>query len=376
MRLLVATAGTLALTAASAFAGGLDRSGQSIGVIFEKGNYAEFSLGAVSPTVEGVGAGAALSALTPTPGQASGDMTRNYVTFAGAYKHQFPNGLSAAIIFDAPFGANVEYPAGSTYYARGSTAELKTTALTGVLKYTLPSNFSAFGGLRYQTLSAVASVPFIPGGGYTANGSKDAGIGYLVGVAFEKPEIALRVALTYNSKVKHELPTVDASVFTGQLPVNSITTLETPQSVSLEFQSGVAKDTLLFGSVRWVEWSKFALDPLNYPPTTPIVSYDSNTVSYTLGVGRKFSDTWSGAVTLGYESQTGGFASNLGPTDGYWSIGLGGTYTRNNMKVTGGIRYVAIGDADTTLSAPSGVAAGNFRGNTALAAGIKVGFTF
>ncbi len=374
MKLVRTAIGFVALSGSCAMAGGIDRSGQSLALLFEKGNYAEFSLGRVQPEVSGVGAGAAVTPLTPTPGQASGDMAADYASFSGAYKHQFNDRIAAAIIFDQPFGANVDYPAGSTYYARGSTAVLKTNAVTGVVKYTLPSNVSVIGGLRYQTMSAQAAVPFIPGGGYTATGNTDAGVGFLVGAAYEKPEIALRIALTYNSRITHKMATVDASVFTGQLPVNSVTTVDTPQSVNLELQSGIAKDTLLFGSVRWVEWSKFALDPLNYPPATPIVSYDSDTISYTLGLGRKFTEQWSGAVTLGYEAPTGGFASNLGPTDGYWSVGFGGSYTRDTMKITAGIRYVSIGDADTTLG--SGVAAGNFSGNSALGAGIKVGFTF
>lgn len=374
----VAGALTGALTGGAALAGGVDRSGQSVVVLFEKGNYAEFSLGMVTPKVSGVGAGAAVSAVTPTPGQSSGDMAGDYFTFSGAYKHRFNDRISAAIIFDQPFGANVDYPSGSTYYARGSTAELTSNAVTGVMKYTLPSNISFIGGLRYQTLSAKAKVPFVTAAPtfapYTANGKADSAVGYLIGAAFEKPEIALRVALTYNSKVKHELATSETSV-AGAL--SSTTPINTPQSVNLEVQSGIAKDTLLFGSVRWVEWSKFDVTPTQYKGLTggkSLVSYDSDTISYTLGLGRKFNDQWSGAVTLGYEAPTGGFASNLGPTDGYWSIGIGGSYTRDNMKISGGIRYVSIGDADTTLG--GNVAAANFSGNSAIGAGIKLGFTF
>lgn len=369
MKTLTSAICLLALSGGNAVAGGIDRSGQSLAVLFEKGNYAEFSLGMVQPSVTGIGAGTAVSAVTPTPGQSSGDMAADYFTFTGAYKHQFNDRISAAIIYDQPFGANVDYPAGTTYYARGSTAELTTNALTGVVKYTLPSNFSLIGGLRYQTLGATASVPFVAS--YRANGKTDSGVGYVVGASYEKPEIALRVALTYNSKIEHSLDTAESSLLGA---ANSTTPITTPQSVNLELQSGIAANTLLFGSIRWVDWSSFVIDPPNYPPATPLVSYDSDTISYSLGLGRKFSEQWSGAVTLGYEAPTGGFASNLGPTDGYWSVGLGGTYTKDNMKITAGIRYVDIGDADTTLGA--GVAAANFTGNSALAAGIKVGFTF
>ena len=168
----------------------------------------------VQPDVSGVGAGTAVTAVTPTPGQASGGMAGDFVSFSGAYKQQFNERISGAIIFDQPFGAIVDYPAGSGYYARGATAELKSNAVTGVVKYTLPSNVSVMGGLRYQTLGAQASVPFVAS--YTADGKTDSAVGYLVGVAYEKPEIALRVALSYNSKVKHSLATAETSAALGR----------------------------------------------------------------------------------------------------------------------------------------------------------------
>lgn len=362
MERVLITASVLALGAGSALAGGLDRTGQSIAAIFEDGTYAEFSLGTVSPSVSG-------TAVAGLGGFASGDMASSYWQFGFAYKRKLSDTLDAAVIYDQPFGANVEYPTGTGYYAQGATATLRTNAVTGVLQYTMPSNVSVYGGLRYQTLSAKAAIPFV--GGYTGVGDRDGSFGYLLGVAYEKPEIALRVALTYNSKIKHKIDTTEFGAAT------SVTPVDTPQSVNLEFQSGVAKDTLVFGSIRWVEWSAFDITPIQYFGATgggSLVSYANDTISYSLGVGRRFNDHWSGAITLGYEKSNGGFASNLGPTDGYKSIGLGVTYTQDNMKITGGLRYVDIGDAQTQLGATAPSA--NFKGNDALGVGIRVGFTF
>jgi long-chain fatty acid transport protein len=359
---VLTTASVFALGASSALAGGVDRSGQSIAAIFEDGNYVEFSFGSVSPTVSG-------NAVAALGGISSGDMAAGYLQFGGAYKQKINESLDAAIIFDQPFGANVDYPAGTGYYAQASTAKLRSSAVTGVLQYTMPSNVSVYGGIRYQTLTAKASVPFV--GGYTGSADTDGSFGYLVGIAYEKPEIALRVALTYNSKIKHELNTTEFGALT------SVTTVNTPQSVNLEAQSGIAKDTLLFGSIRWVEWSQFDITPAAYKAATggaSLVSYDKNTVSYSLGIGRKFNDNWSGAVTLGYEKPGGGISSNLGPTDGYKSIGLGVTYTQDRVKVSAGLRYVDIGDAQTQLG--PFVPSANFKGNHAVGAGIRISYGF
>ena len=72
-----------------------------------------------------------------------------------------------------------------------------------------------------------------------------------------------RVALTYNSAISYELPTTETSVLGT---VNSTTDTETPQSVNFEFQTGVAADTLLFGGVRWVDWTAVRGEPAQPTP--------------------------------------------------------------------------------------------------------------
>lgn len=366
------TLGALALTTAAAHAGGIDRSGQSILAIFEKGNYAELSFGRVSPDVSG-------NATATYGGFASGDMAGDYNQIGMAVKTDLTSSLSMALILDQPFGANVAYPVlgtpPATYYAAGSTATLKTTALTGVLKYTTANNLSVYGGMRYEKMSAEASIPFVAS--YTADSDNSGAVGYLIGAAWEKPEIALRVALTYNSKISHDFNVVETSLLTGGRPLPGTTTVDSPQSVNLDFQTGVAKDTLVFGSIRWVDWSEFEIAPAHYAALTSggaLVDYDSDTITYTLGVGRRFNENWAGAVSIGYEGAVGGFASNLGPTDGRTSITLGATYTKDNLKISGGVSYVMIGDAETTLN--DVIASGQFTDNSALGVGIRIGYSF
>ena len=361
-------------------AGGIDRSGQSINALFESGRYAEFSFGAISPDTSGTS-----TAAVPPPfgaGANSGDMTSSYLQFGAAYKADINERLSYAIIYDQPFGADVDYPAGTGYYAQGSQADLDSHALTGLLRYRMNDNFSVHGGVRVQSIEATATVPFVTdtrgpfaGAPYRVDGDRDIGVGYAVGFAYEKPEIAMRVSLTYNSKIKHDVDTTENSVLGG--PNQSTTEIETPQSVNLEFQTGIAEDTLLFGGVRWVDWSDFDISPANYGTLTrggSLVSYDDDVFTYSLGVGRRLNDNWSVSASVGYEKSNGGFASNLGPTDGNKSLALAAVYTRDNMKITTGVRYVNIGDAETTLNGAN--ASGEFEDNDAVAFGVKVGFTF
>lgn len=347
-QIAIMSAVTLAVSASSAIAGGIERSAQSVGILFEEGRYAEFSFSTVDPKVSGTFAG-------PTP---SGDMAPSYNNFAFGYKQDFGQNLSFALIVDQPIGADVAYPAAGAYPFRGATATIDSHAVTGLLRYKFPNNLSLYGGARAQELSASLNLPS-GGGPYSLTVPSDTEYGYVLGIAYEKPEIALRVALSYNSEITHTLKDNAATPFDVTIP----------QSWNLEFQSGVAENTLVFGSVRWVEWTAFNVSPPEYP-ANPLADGKTNTISYTLGLGRKFNERWSGAIILGYEDGGGVPVGNLGPTDGYKSIGLAATYKINNVKITGGIRYVDIGDATTTSIGA------NFSNNSAIGVGLKVGVNF
>ncbi len=360
MKRILTTAATMAAMATVAQAGGVERSAQSVAILFEQGRYAEFSFGHFSPDVGGSLGGGVLQ---------SGDMSAGYNSLSFGYKMAIGETMDFALILDEPIGARVRYPGTfppGPYPLAGATADLSSSAITALLRYKLPSNVSVFGGLRYQTVKGVVSIPVV--GGYTLTTNYDSELGYVAGVAWEKPEIAARVALTYNSAITHTLDSRE----TGPASLDASFETEVPQSVNLEFQTGIAKDTLLFGSVRWVDWSEFQIAPPVYAAATmgtALVSYPQDRITYNLGIGRRFNEQWSGAVTLGYEASDGEITGNLGPTDGFASVGLAATYTMDNLKITGGVRYIDIGDATTSIGA-------DFQGNSGMGIGLRVGYTF
>ena len=49
-------------------------------------------------------------------------------------------------------------------------------------------------------------------------------------------------------------------------------------------------------------------------------------------------------MTLGYERSLGNSMSNLGQTDGFWCISLGGTYLSVKTNIFGGVRYIGVGE--------------------------------
>lgn len=357
MKLNIAVA-TLCCTASTAFAGGFERSGMPLGFMFEKGNYVELSYGYASPKIGGAAGGG----LAP-----SGDMAESYSTAGLAFKTDLNDQFSLGVTFDPSYGADLNYPNPSPgpgpYPIRGTNAELNGDTIALIGRYKLTDQFSVLAGLRSVGIGGNVEVWYNGAPVYAANYDTDRDLGYLIGAAYEKPEIALRVALTYASETKHDLTTTVFGIYQAS------ETIELPKSLTLDAQSGIAANTLLFGSIRWVDWTSTTLNSYLYT-SPPLVSHANDTITYTLGLGRKFNDNWSGAVSVGYEKPAGGIASNLAPTDGFISLGVGGSYTQGNMKISGGVRYVKIGDA-TALSGAS-----EFTDNSAVGVGLKVGWTF
>ena len=361
MKRLLTTAGVAALVAGTASAGGIERSTQSVAILFEQGRYAELTIGHVSPDVSGTFSGVV----------GSGDVLGSYTTVSLSYKMPIGERMDFALVLDQPIGADTSYPTGTGYPLAGTTATIDSNAITGMLRYKLENNFSVYGGVRVIRTSGDVNILFPAGfGQYKMSTSTETDVGYLVGVAYERPDIALRVALTYNSAVDHDLTGTEKL---GPLPTTiSDFTTTIPQSLNLEFQTGIMKDTLLFGSVRWVDWSEFDINPTTYRTYVgeKLVEYAEDSTTWTLGVGRKFSDQWSGSVMASYEDRHGGPSGNLSPVNGSKSIGVGVTYTMANMKISGALHYIDIGDAT------SKTIGGQFSDNSGIAGGIRIGYYF
>lgn len=371
-----------ALGTGAAQAGGVERVNPSVDILFEEGNYVELGFARVEPSVSGTQLiNAPSPPLLPTfAGASSGDMSDDYTTWSFGFKTQLSDQLSFALVVDEPIGADLTYGNLAYIYAP-STADLDSIGVTGMLRYEFANNISVYGGIRSARTSGTATLF----SGYTLDTSTETDFGYLAGVAWERPEIAARVALTYASPITHDFRADEFALVPGIGPVTQVDEFETeiPQSVTLEFQTGVAADTLLFGSVRWVDWTAFTIDPALYFATAGgvFVDYESDTITYNLGLGRKFNDAWSGAITVGYEPANDDFAGNLGPTDGFTSLGLAVTHTRGNIQISAGARYVWIGDAETEappalVGGASGVPLGSFEDNDAVSFGIRVGYSF
>jgi len=374
MKLIGTSLAALAMMAQGALAGGIDQTTLPYSVLFEKGRILQLGYARVSPNVSGVYS----PTLTFLGGgiSATGDMAQDYSSLSFAYKADLNDRLSYAIYLNAPYSADALY---SQAFYSGLEAHWNSDQIAALLKYKVADRVSIYGGLRYVRSSANITIPqqlFGASAGvlgtYTASADRDGQVGYVIGAAYEIPDIALRVGLSYESEITHSFDTHERfSVLNGGATIDGTTDITLPQSVTLDFQSGVAKDTLVFGSVRWSEWSKWHVRPSYYDAVIAdeVTGFDNDVISYQLGVGRRLNDTVSVFARIGYEKANGGIASRLSPTDGIRSVGIGGSWTRGNVKVTGGLEYVKVGDAvDSTAT--------DFSSNEAVGFGMNVQFSF
>lgn len=389
-----------------AFAAALDRSGQSIAAFLQPGNYFEAGLSVLDPTVSGKA--------RPTSGNGTlSDMAGDYYFPSAALKIQATDHFSVGLIYDQPFGADATYsvsdplvgPGTGLFHANGeaTAVDVTTQNLSLILGYQPTENWNIYGGAAYQTikgdvkLRGAAYGGINAFGGYNANIDEDGAAGWLAGIAYQIPEIALKTSLTYRSEIKHTVEATESSVGLGGALVGLFnnpavigsTEIKTPQSVNLDFQTGVMANTVAFANVRWVNWKDFGIRPYKFgiasemaQPATKgfdLVAYTDDQISATVGVGRKLNDKWAGNISVGWDSGAGNPISTLGPTEGYWNLGLGAQFSPTPQTfIAGGVKYFWLGDAAAQPASMFGTAnaIADFEDNHAIAYGLKMGYKF
>ena len=357
-------------------AAGLDRSGQSISAFLQSGNYAEAGISVLDPTVKG----------KDLSGNSVSDMADDYYFANAAIKVQATEQISLGLIYDQPFGADATYQLDGSNFAsstlnEGTQVEVKTQNLTALIGYQPTKNWNIYAGPVWQTVEADIALrgrSYQSLSGYNIKVDQEEAYGWLAGAAYQIPEIALKAAITYRSEIKHKAVAEESINVTPMMEMPLVTrgvNAVTPQSVNIDLQSGISQNTLAFANVRWVHWDQFVVSPAFLKSKNlDLISYSDDQYSATIGLGHKFNHKWSGSSSVGYDSGAGNPVTTLGPTEGYWSVGLGGQYSpTQDTFIQAGVKYFWLGDA---VAQTGGQAVGKFENNYAMGYGLKMGYKF
>lgn len=252
------------------------------------------------------------------------------------------------------------------------------TGLLGV-KLGEKKNIQIYGGPTIQRLEGDVHLrgnAYKTASGYDANITRDTAYGWMAGIAYLKPEIALKAALTYRSEIDHDVNMTENLPALGAAGIgtNEIT-ITTPKSVNLDFQTGINPTTLLTAKARWVPWSDFAIKPKIYGSASGLnlVSYDDDAWTAEVGLGKKLSPQLAISGTVGYDSGAGNPITSLGPVEGNWNVGLGAKYNLTpEWAISGGVKYLMFGDAKAKL--PDGSIVGDFQDNDGWVYGVRLSY--
>ena len=426
--------------ASAAQAAGLDRSTQPSWGFTQDGTFAYIERITIDPSITGKDN----AATTPSPttyeeGRDTDNMALNYNFINYGAKADVNDKVSVGVFFDQPWGADVEFTGNNNFvnnpqvnlaiatkakenldkisltdpnYKKGyeqwgaaariaqnsalhpnegTNVSVDSKNFTGLLgvKFGEKNNWQVYGGPVLQKLEGevhLRGTAYNSTQGYDGIFAQSNGYGWMAGLAYSKPEIALKAALTYRSEIDHDTVAYEYMPATGDSGTNDMT-ITTPKSVNVDFQTGLNPTTLLTAKLRWVPWSDFSIKPPLYNATTkkavgadfkPLYPNGLNLIDYSddgwaaeVGLGKKLSNQWAVSGSVGWDSGAGDPTTTLGPVEGHWNVGLGAKYNVTpEVAVSAGVKYLMFGDAKSKI--PNGDLVGDFQNNDAWIYGLRL----
>ena len=356
-----ALAGALLLAGGAAHAGGLERGGYDIDPLFDPTRVTGFvsetfvmperRLNNVVDTnnADGIGTtgigGGATDGVHESPA---------YTVPKFGLKLGMGDHVDCLADYSQPWGAHLDPGTGWMGVNSNIETRIDSNNYAGTCSYRMgfgKGQARLIGGLFYQEVSGFKVRQVAPDGMSIGNGTgrldlAGHGVGWRIGAAYEIPEIAFRASLLYNSKVDlgNITGTLDLTEYNGT-SVAAFGNQAMPQTLEFKVQSGIAKDWLAFGSVKWVDWSTFQIvafcsqaimgsQPCTYGGTGYLTSLDFlYRDGWTLsgGLGHKFTDKWSAQASLTWDRGT---TTGLSSRTDIWTLSAGASFTpRADMEL-------------------------------------------
>ncbi|OTG81594.1 outer membrane protein transport protein [Acinetobacter sp. ANC 4648] len=357
------------------FAAAMERSDQSIAAFLEKNNYFELSVAKLEAQVSGQVPKHEQLTQLQVHDFSTGNLVNDYLFSNIAIKLQPHPKYSIGLIYDQPLGIDLAYDYSPNSLQGRKTIEsaklkFESQNLTMLTGFQPNQNWNIYTGLSHQTLKGRIklyglSYSFLSG--YDAEIEEDSALGWLAGVSYQIPEIALKTSLTYRSAIQHhtqinETLSNQALTFTP----NASTTIQAPQSLNLDFNIALNQNNLAYSSIRWVNWKAYQIQPTQfaaiineaarqYPDLIQqfnLIDYQDNQISGKLGLAHRISERWISTSDISWDSGSGNPATTLNPSNGFWGFGLGVLYNlKTDSYIAFGLKYFRLNQAKVSNSA-------------------------
>lgn len=389
LKSVVAVLAASVAMASAANAGGLERGGYNIDLLFDSSRFAsDASVAYVMPdrqlrntvdtnAADGIGSNG-LGA-----GSTTAKETESYLVPRIGFKVGVGDSVDCMADYSQPYGAHTN--PGPNWV--GANSNIETKIDSGGFAATCSYKFSAgkgslrlIGGVSYLDIGGFKTRLVAPpalGGGNGRLDLSETGYGWRAGLAYEIPEIAFRASLMYYSEVElsNITGTLDLSAVNPAVnPLNPLLGLVTPvfgstsmpEVVELKVQSGIAPGWLAFGSVKWVDWSQLqtvsfcpeatralgcTYSGVNRATSLDLLYQDGWTVSS--GIAHRFNETLAGSASITWDRGT---STGTGTQTDTWTFAAGIAYNPNeNVEVRlGGALGVLTSGSSGVVTTPLG----------------------
>lgn len=299
MKACMHVAAMAAVLAASgvANAGGFSRGTANTDILFQDGMFnLENSVTVVVPNRK--------FETNPVSALNGTEFSETYLVPNLAAKYSLSDAFSCAVTYTTPYGADSKF---DVFNNRGKIEEKFTTneyaATCAVFVPAGQGRLAFIGGVFYEDFQYEFDGVTRAGPSFTPINFdlESQEFGWRAGLAYEITEYALRAQVLYRSGTDHSgTSTATLPALGSTLAVVGAGSL--PQSIEAKVQTGVAPGWLVFGSVKWTDWSQ--LDRLDLTLGGQSFSNVYNWRdgwTFTAGVGHEFTDRVTGALTFAYD---------------------------------------------------------------------------
>ena len=385
-----AAVGTLALSTTAVDAGGWETGRLDTGFLYQDGTYVEASYGSLDYSVNGTtqanqkhemakdqkrmslsgkfaagGFDIGLTSFGSGAIQMDGQGAAVDTTACKTALQQYTIAAAATPQVPADMLTQANLMGANCSVVPSADVKLNTEAL--MARYSFNDKYSVIAGVRQSSLRK-SSLDTLAAA-YSIDAVSKTGAVY--GFAYERPDIALKFEILRSESITIDLVGKAATILdvTGTLVI--------PEATTINFQTGIAENTLLIASAHRVNWTGSDVK-LNVAadPSLNQASDFSNTTSYSLGLGRKLNEATSASLTYSWEKGTNPGGASTSPftmSNGSETLSAGVQHKIGSITISGGISYTKAGDVDVTHS--SGLTA-SYADNSVTAVGIKFGYNF